>query len=170
MEMLLAVFMIHNIIPGPELFAKHTDFVSGLHLCLLLLNIFVLGFLLVATKHVVKLTKIDSRLIGATILVLALIGTYTQNYRLSDALITVIFAAVGRFFIRNGIPAFPVVIGLVLGPMFEMRIMQSLSLSNGDPSVFVTRPISAALLFIAVAGIALFGMPLLRPKTVRKAL
>ena len=47
------------------------------------------------------------------------------------------------------------VIGLVLGPMFEMRMMQSLSLANGDPSVFVTRPIAATLLALACAGIAL---------------
>ncbi|WP_048646780.1 tripartite tricarboxylate transporter permease [Nitratireductor soli] len=155
MAMVLAVFMIHNIIPGPQLFAEHPEFISGLYISLLLLNVFVLVFLLFATKYVVMLSKINPRMIGATILVLALIGTYTQNYRLSDALITVIFAIVGRFFIRNGIPAFPLVIGLVLGPMFEMRIMQSLSLSNGDPTIFLTRPVAATLLALAVAGVAL---------------
>ncbi|NGO55010.1 tripartite tricarboxylate transporter permease [Allomesorhizobium camelthorni] len=157
MAMVLAVFMIHNIIPGPQLFAEHPEFISGLYISLLLLNVFVLCFLLFATKYVVKLSKISPRMIGATILVLALIGTYTQNYRLSDALITVIFAIVGRFFIRNGIPAFPLVIGLVLGPMFEMRMMQSLSLSNGDPTIFLTRPVAAALLLLAVAGVGLFA-------------
>lgn len=157
MAMVLAVFMIHNIIPGPQLFAEHPDFISGLYISLLLLNIFVLGFLLFATKYVVKLSKISPRMIGATILVLALIGTYTQNYRLSDALITVIFAIVGRFFLRNGIPAFPLVIGLVLGPMFEMRMMQSLSLSNGDLTIFLTRPVAAALLLLALAGVGLFA-------------
>jgi putative tricarboxylic transport membrane protein len=157
MAMVLAVFMIHNIIPGPQLFAEHPEFISGLYISLLLLNVFVLCFLLFATKYVVKLSKISPRMIGATIIVLALIGTYTQNYRLSDALITVIFAIVGRFFIRNGIPAFPLVIGLVLGPMFEMRMMQSLSLSNGDPTIFLTRPVAAALLLLAVAGVGLFA-------------
>jgi putative tricarboxylic transport membrane protein len=156
MAMVLAVFMIHNIVPGPQLFAQHPDFISGLYLCLLLLNVFVLVFLLFATRYVVKLSNINPKLIGAVILVLALIGTYTQNYRLSDALITVIFAIVGRFFIRNGIPGFPLVIGLVLGPMFEMRIMQSLSLSNGDLTIFVTRPIAATLLALSIAGIVLF--------------
>lgn len=155
MAMVLAVFMIHNIIPGPQLFAQHPDFIAGLYISLLLLNVFILGFLLFATKYVVLLSKISPRMIGATILVLAFIGTYTQNYRITDALITVIFALIGRFFLRNGIPAFPLVIGLVLGPMFEMRLMQSLSLSNGDPTVFLTRPIAATLLGLAVAGIVL---------------
>lgn len=156
MAMLLAVFMIHNIIPGPQLFANHPDFISGLYISLFLLNVLALVFLLFATKHIVKLTRIDPRIIGATIMVLALIGSYTQNYRLSDALITVIFALIGRFMLRNGIPAFPLVIGLVLGPMLEMRLKQSLALSNGDPSVFLTRPIAATLLALAVAAVAIF--------------
>ncbi|MDQ6437494.1 tripartite tricarboxylate transporter permease [Mesorhizobium sp. LHD-90] len=158
MAMVLAVFMIHNIIPGPQLFVEHPDFITGLYISLLLLNVFVLCFLLFATKYVERLTRISPRMIGAVILVLALIGTYTQNYRLTDALITVIFALVGRFFIRNGIPGFPLVIGLVLGPMFEMRVMQSLSLSNGDPTIFLTRPVSAGLLALALTGVALFAV------------
>lgn len=156
MAMLLAVFMIHNIIPGPQLFIQHADFISGLYISLFMLNVLVLLFLLVATKHIVKLTRIDPRMIGATILVLALIGSYTQNYRLSDALITVIFAIIGRFMLRNNIPAFPLVIGLVLGPMLETRLKQSLSLSNGDPSVFLTRPIAATLLGFSIFAIVMF--------------
>lgn len=157
MAMLLAVFMIHNIIPGPQLFAQHPDFISGLYISLFLLNVIALLFLLVATKHIVKLTKIDPRIIGATIMVLALIGSYTQNYRLSDALITVIFAVIGRFMLRNGIPAFPLVIGLVLGPLLEMRIKQSLALSDGSAMVFLTRPIAATLLVFAVGAVAIFA-------------
>lgn len=110
-----------------------------------------------ATKHIVKLTRIDPRIIGATIMVLALIGSYTQNYRLSDALITVIFAVIGRFMLRNGIPAFPLVIGLVLGPLLEMRIKQSLALSDGSAAVFVTRPIAATLLALAVGAVTIFA-------------
>lgn len=156
MAMLLAVFMIHNIIPGPQLFTQHADFISGLYISLFMLNVLALLFLLVATKHIVKLTRIDPRMIGACILVLALIGSYTQNYRLWDALITVIFAIIGRFMLRNNIPAFPLVIGLVLGPMLETRLKQSLSLSNGDFSVFLTRPIAATLLGFSIFAIVMF--------------
>lgn len=156
MAMLLAVLMIHNIVPGPELFASRPEFISGLYISLFVLNVVILLLLLVSTRSIVKLSNISPRLIGATILVLALVGSYTQNYRLSDALITVIFAIIGRFMLRNGIPPFPLVIGLVLGPLLELRMKQSLSLSNGDPSVFLTRPIAATLLGLSVAAIALF--------------
>ncbi len=158
MAMLLAVFMIHNIVPGPQLFSEHPDFISGLYISLFVLNVTILGILLFATKYIVKLSAISPRMIGATILVLAMIGSYTQNYRLTDALITVVFAVIGRFMLRNGIPAFPLVIGLVLGPMLEVRLKQSLSLSNGDPMIFIERPIAAVLLALAVGAVAFFAI------------
>lgn len=156
MAMLLAVFMIHNIIPGPQLFANHPEFISGLYISLFLLNVLALAFLMLATKHIVKVTRITPKVIGATILVLALVGSYTQNYRLSDALITVLFGLIGRFMLKNHIPAFPLVVGLVLGPMLESRLKQSLALSGGDFSVFVTRPISALLLGLAATAVTVF--------------
>jgi putative tricarboxylic transport membrane protein len=170
MAMLLAVFMIHNIIPGPQLFAQHPDFISGLYISLFLLNVIVLLVLLFATRHIVRLSAINPKIIGAAILVLSLIGSYTQNYRLSDALITVIFAVIGRFMLRNGIPAFPLVIGLVLGPMLEVRMKQALSLSNGDPTIFLTRPIAATLLALAVAAVASFVVAQVRDSHTRQQL
>ena len=153
MAMILSVFMIHNIIPGPKLFVDHPDFIAGLYVSLFLLNVIVLTTLLFATTWVMKLAKVNPRFIGMTVLVLSMVGSYTQNYRVSDALIALVFAFVGKIMLKNDIPGFPLVIGLVLGPLFEKRVLQSLSLSNGDPTVFVTRPISAILLALAVGSI-----------------
>lgn len=157
MAMVLSVFMIHNIVPGPRLFAEHPDFVSGLYASLFLLNIIILTILLFATRYITRLSTVNPRFIGACVMVLALIGSYTQNYRVSDALIMVFFALVGRIMIRNDIPAFPMVIGLVLGPLFEWRFVQSLSLSGGDLLVFFERPISAILILFAVLAVAGFA-------------
>jgi putative tricarboxylic transport membrane protein len=156
MAMILSVFMIHNIIPGPRLFAEHPEFVSGLYICLFILNIFILAILLVATKYITKLSKVDPRFIGASVLVLSMIGTYTQNYRVTDCLIAVGFAIVGRFMIRNDIPAFPLVIGLVLGPMLEWRFAQAMSFANGNMLVFFQRPVSATILIGVIIALVVF--------------
>lgn len=156
MAMLLAVFMIHNIIPGPQLFVEHADFISGLYISLFLLNIFVMVLLLAFTKHVVKLSSITPRVIGAAIMILGFIGTYTQNFRLTDALFTLVFAIIGRFMLKNGVPAFPMVVGLVLGPMLELRLKQSMSLSQGDATIFLTRPLAATFLAFAILAVAVF--------------
>lgn len=162
MAMILSVFMIHNYIPGPQLFVQHPEFISGLYISLFLLNIVILGILLFATPTIMKLARIEPRFIGMTVLVLSLVGCYTQNYRISDALIAVVFAIIGKIMLRNDIPGFPLVIGLVLGPLFENRMMQSLALSNGDLSIFVTRPIAAVLLAVSLVGLGIFFIGLWR--------
>lgn len=167
MAMLLAVFMIHNIIPGPQLFASNPDFISGLYVALFMLNVIALVFLLFATKYIVRLSNLTPRVIGATIMVLALIGSYTQNFRLTDALFTLAFAVIGRFLIRNAIPVFPLVVGLVLGPMLEMRLKQSLSLSSGDFTIFLTRPVAAVLLALSLATVVVFLWVTLRGRTTK---
>ncbi|MCV2869277.1 hypothetical protein OEW28_11635 [Defluviimonas sp. WL0002] len=73
-------------------------------------------------------------------------------------LFMIVFAIVGRIMIGNDIPAFPMVIGLVLGPLFEWRFAQSMSLSNGNILVFFERPISATLIGLAVFGILVFAL------------
>lgn len=92
-----------------------------------------------------------------------LLGTDPRpRAEMSEALIIVIFAIIGRFMLRNGILPFPLVIGLVLGPLLELRMKQSLSLSSGDPSVFLTRPIAATLMGLSAAAIFLFTISRIR--------
>ena len=93
-------------------------------------------------------------MLGIAILALSLVGTYTQNYRLSDCIMAVCFGILGFALKRYGIPIVPIVLGVVLGPILETRVRQSLGTSAGDLTIFVTRPISAILLAIIVALLA----------------
>lgn len=165
MAMLLAVFMIHNIIPGPQLFIEHADFIASLYISLFLLNIFVMVLLLTMTKYVVKLSSVTPRVIGAAIMILGFIGSYTQNFRITDALFTLFFAVVGRFMLKNALPAFPMVVGLVLAPMFEQRLKQSMSISAGDPMIFLTRPLAATFLAFAILAVGVFAWSHLKARS-----
>lgn len=156
MAMLLAVFMVHNYIPGPTLFAERPEFISGLYISLFLMNIVVFLYLLFATRWIVNLTRIRGRYIGAVILVLGFVGAYSQNYQFSDALIALGFAIFGYILRRNDIPAVPIILGLVLGPVFLNRFRQALGVGNGDLAIFVDRPVSMVLLSLIVLSISLF--------------
>ena len=81
---------------------------------------------------------------------------------MTDALFTLAFAVVGRFMLKNGIPAFPMVVGLVLGPMLEGRMKQALSISSGDPTIFLTRPIAATFLALSITAVVVFSWSHLR--------
>ena len=154
--MMLSVFYVHNVVPGPALFDQRPDFIMGLFLCLLITNFVILGFLLLTTRWLVQITLVDPRFIGVVVLTLSLIGTYTSGYRLSDPLLALFFAFLGYIMNRLDIPSVPIVLGLVLGPIFEARFRQALGGANGDISVFVTRPISLALILIMVVAVVAF--------------
>jgi len=156
MAMLLAVFMVHNYIPGPTLFVERPEFISGLYVSLLLMNVVVFTYLTFATRWIVNLTRIRGRFIGAFILVLGFIGSYSQNYQFTDCLIALSFALFGYVLKRNEIPAVPIILGLVLGPLFLTRTQQALGVAGGDLSTFIERPISLTLLIMILLSIATY--------------
>ncbi|MCL1478399.1 MULTISPECIES: tripartite tricarboxylate transporter permease [unclassified Marinobacter] len=164
MAMLLSVFMVHNYIPGPTLFAERPEFISGLYISLLLMNVVVFTYLTFATKWIVNLTRVRGRFIGAFILVLGFIGSYSQSYQFTDCLIALGFAIFGYVLKRNQIPAVPIVLGLVLGPLFLTRTQQALSMAGGDLTVFLQRPISLTLLVMIALSIGIYVWSQLRQR------
>ena len=154
--MMLSVFYVHNVVPGPLLFETRPEFVMGLFLSMLFTNFVIMGFMLVSTKWLVEITIISPKFIGVVVLTLSLIGTYTSNYSLTDPLIALFFAFLGYILNRLDIPSVPIVLGLVLGPIFEARVRQALGGAGGDISVFFTRPISLGLIVFMILTIAVF--------------
>ncbi|MBK8458353.1 MAG: tripartite tricarboxylate transporter permease [Phyllobacteriaceae bacterium] len=157
--MMLAVFLVHNVIPGPQLFIDRPEFVAGLYTTLLLMNVVIIVFLMVATRWIALVATVEKRFVGAMILTLALVGTYATNYRLSDPLLALCFGFLGYVLRRHKWPVTPVLLGLVMGPIVEGRFRQALGTANGDFSVFVARPISAAMVIaiVVLIGLAIRG-------------
>ncbi len=154
--MMLSVFFVHNVIPGPALFEQRPEFIMGLFLSLFVTNIVILLFLLLTTRWLVKITTVDPRFIGVVVLTLSLIGTYTSGYKLTDPLIALFFAFLGYIFYRIDVPAVPIVLGLVLGPIFEARFRQAVGAAGGDMTIFFTRPIAFGLIIIMVLTVGAF--------------
>ena len=153
--MMLAVFLVHNVIPGPDLFANRPEFVAGLYWTLLLMNVVIIGFLLVGTNLIARAAGVNKRFLGVLILTLALIGTYASNYAFSDIGIAMVFGLLGYILRSHHWPLTPILLGLVMGPIVEGRMRQALGGANGDLTVFVTRPISAVFVAVLVLLIAL---------------
>jgi putative tricarboxylic transport membrane protein len=149
--MMLAVFLVHNVIPGPQLFIDRPEFVAGLYWTLLVMNIVIVLFLLLATNWIAKAALVNKRFLGVMILTLSLIGTYATNYSFSNVGIAMVFAVLGYILRSHRWPLTPILLGVVMGPIVEGRMRQALGGANGDLTIFVTRPISA----IMVAAIAL---------------
>lgn len=143
--MMLAVFLVHNVVPGPDLFVTRPEFVAGLYWTLLMMNVVIILFLLVATNAIARAALVNKRFLGVAILTLSLIGTYASNYRFSDVGLAMAFAVLGFVLRSHRWPLTPILLGVVMGPIVEGRMRQALGGANGDLTIFVTRPISAVI-------------------------
>jgi putative tricarboxylic transport membrane protein len=110
---------------------------------LLMLNLPLIGLW-------VQILKIPYPFLFPLILLFCLIGVYSLNNSIVEIFTMVVFGVIGYFFRKYEYEAAPLLLALVLGPMLENALRRSLLLSAGDPTIFVTRPISAVLMLISV--------------------
>lgn len=147
---MLSAFQSYGIQPGPLLFTQQADLVWTLIASLIIANFLLLFMNLPLIGLWVKILKIPTPQLYAGILVFATIGTYGISNSVTDLVLLYLIGLVGMFMRRFDFPTAPVVIGMILGPMCEQEFRRALTISQGDMSVFVTRPISATILAVAV--------------------
>ncbi len=148
---LLAAFQNYGIQPGPLLFQTQGALVWGLIASLYVGNVLLLVLNLPLIGLWVRVLMIPRPLLYAGILVFATLGAYSLHQSYVDLLTLYVFGLLGFIMRRWGFPVAPAVIGLILGPLAESQFRRALAISQGDPSVFFTHPISATLLALTVA-------------------
>ena len=152
--MLLGGLMVHNVAPGPLIFQKSGVVVYGIFAAMLVSNLFMLLLEFFAMRGFIKLLKIPKYLMFPVIIVLCCIGAIGDSNRIFDVWGVLIFGLMGYALIKAGVPMVPMILGFILGPMFEMNLRKSSQLYVMDPYSIFQHPI--ALLFIAVTIIAMY--------------
>ncbi|MDD9909410.1 MAG: tripartite tricarboxylate transporter permease [Ahrensia sp.] len=152
--MMLSVFYVHNVVPGPGLFQNQMDFVVALYIALLLLNVMVLLFLLGSTRHLVQLVRIPNRYMGVCILTLSFVGVYSLRNSIVDCAIAAVFGILGFILKRLSLPIVPIILGMVLGGIMEAKLRTSMNRVK-DPLDFIDRPIAFILFCIILFVLAL---------------
>jgi putative tricarboxylic transport membrane protein len=164
--MMLAVFYVHNVIPGPQLFANQMDFVLALYLCLLLLNIIVVIFLFFATGTLMKAMTIPNRFLGMMILTFSLIGVYSLRNSLTDVAIASGFGVFGFILKRLDYPTSPIILGIVLGKLMEDKLRTAMARVT-TPWEFIDRPIAFILFTMIVTAVLFQGWTIIRARRER---
>jgi putative tricarboxylic transport membrane protein len=149
--MMLSVFYVHNVVPGPQLFQNDMPFVVALYLSLLLLNVLVLLFLLFATNHLIKVVKLPNRFLGVCILTLSFVGVYSLRNSVTDCIIAAVFGLIGFVLKRLSLPSVPIILGMVLGGIMEVKLRAGMARVK-SPLDFIDRPI-AFILFVMILGV-----------------
>ncbi|HEX2115449.1 MAG TPA: tripartite tricarboxylate transporter permease [Alphaproteobacteria bacterium] len=147
---MLAALMVHGIAPGPLLMEQQPalfwGFIASMYvgnLVLLVLNLPLVGLF-------VNLLRIPYAYLYPAILVFCVLGVYSVNGSVVDVWIMTAMGALGYLLRKFDFEVAPIVLGLVLSPLLETALRQSLAMSSGNYAIFVTRPIAAAMLGIAV--------------------
>ncbi len=157
--MLLAALMIQGVQPGPLLMAEHPEVFWGVIASLYIGNCMLLILNLPLVGIWVSMLRIPQSLLLALIILLTLLGAYTINNSLLDLAVLLVMGIAGYIFRKISFDISPMVLALVLGPMLETTLRQSLFMNRGDPFIFIQRPISGFLLIILLFIILL---PLIR--------
>jgi putative tricarboxylic transport membrane protein len=143
---LLGAFQNYGIQPGPLLFQEQASLVWGLIASMYIGNVILLILNLPLIGIWVKVLSIPKPLLYAGILVFSTLGAYSLHQSWVDLLTLYVFGLLGFAMRRWDFPVGPAVIGLILGPLAETQFRRALSISEGDPTVFLQQPISATLL------------------------
>jgi len=164
MALMLGALTIHGIVPGPQVFTKNPDLFWGMVVSMWIGNLMLLVINLPLIGLWVSLLRVPYRLLYPAILLFCCIGVYSIQNNVFDVFMTAAFGVLGWLFVKFECEPAPLLLGFILGPMMEENLRRALLLSRGDPTVFVTRPISAVMLGMAVLLLLIIVAPTIRKK------
>ncbi len=159
MALMIGALIIQGITPGPNVATDEPALFWGVivsmwigNLLLVLLNLPLIGVW-------VRLLKIPYYVLFPAILAFSAIGVYSINSNAFDLFAVAVFGILGYVLVKLDCEPAPLLLGFVLGPMLEEHLRRAMIISRGDPSVFVTRPLSGVLLLLAVGILVIVFMP-----------
>ncbi len=147
---LLGGMVIWGLEPGPRLFVDHKDFVWGLIASLYAANLFALLINIAFIPAFIAVLRMPFTILAPVIYVLCVVGGYAPTKDMHDVWLMLIFGVVGYLMRKLDYPLAPAVLAIVLGPLAEASMRQSLIMNQGGFDIFVTRPISGTILVIAI--------------------
>ncbi len=148
---LLGGLVIWGLEPGPMLFVEHKDFVWGLIASLYSANLFALIINIMFIPVFIWVLKMPFTVLAPIIFILCIIGGFAPTQSMHDVWLMLIFGVVAYLMRKLDYPMAPAVLAIVLGPLAERSMRQTLIGSHGDVTIFFERPISGTLMFIAIA-------------------
>ncbi|MGP9811512.1 tripartite tricarboxylate transporter permease [Rhodopseudomonas sp. NSM] len=164
MALMVGAMTIHGIVPGPQVMQNQPELVWGMIASMWIGNLMLLIINLPLVGVWVRLLRVPYRLMFPAIVVFCAIGIYSVNNAPTDVVMAGIFGLIGYWLVKHDFEPAPLLLGMVLGPLMEENLRRALLISRGDATIFVTEPLSAALLAVAAGLLVLAVLPSLRRK------
>lgn len=156
---LMGAFLQQGLTPGPTLFTEHSEIAWAIIASLFIGNVLLLLLNVPLVGLWTSILRVPASILTALILLFMVIGAYTINFNVFDVFVMIAFGLLGLGLRHLDIPLAPMVLTLVLGPLMERSLRESLEISQGDFGIFVNRPISVVLIGL---GLLIVLSPLLK--------
>lgn len=150
---LLGAFIMQGLQPGPLLYQEHIDVVYNVFSSMFVANIVMLILGIIGIRFFAKVITIKKEILFPIIFILCLVGSFAMRQNIFDIWLSLIFGVIGFLMIRAKFPLSPILLALILGPMAESNLRRSLTVSQGDPSILLSRPIAIGLYILALLSI-----------------
>ncbi|WP_018922025.1 tripartite tricarboxylate transporter permease [Salsuginibacillus kocurii] len=151
--LLLGGLMLHGLNPGPLLFEQSGEVVYLIFAALIVANVVMIVLLFFGMRFFIKLLSIPQHILLPIILILCVVGAFGVNNRLFDAGALVFFGILGYVLLKFKFPIVPVILGFILGPIAETNLRRGLMQTQGDFLPFLTQPIAATFLILALLSV-----------------
>jgi putative tricarboxylic transport membrane protein len=148
---LLSAFMVHGVAPGPSMIERQPELFWGIIASMYLGNFMLLVLNLPLIGLLVRVLEIPRAWLSPLILLLCLVGVYSSTGDAAGVAMCIAFGFLGYFLRRHGYDLGIVILAFVLGPIIERSVRQALTISNGDPAIFVQSPLAIGLATLAAA-------------------
>lgn len=165
---LMGAFLQQGLTPGPTLFTENSEIAWAIIASLFIGNILLLLLNVPLVGLWTSILRVPAPILTALILLFMVIGAYTINFNVFDVFVMIGFGLLGLALRHLDIPLAPMVLTLVLGPLMERSLRESLEISQGDFGIFVNRPISVVLIGLGVLIVLSPLLKLRKPKALNE--
>lgn len=147
---MLGAFLVLGVQPGPMLMTDRPEIFWGVIASMYIGNIFLLVLNLPLIPYFAKVLKIPRPLLISLVIIFSMIGVYAVSFNTFDLYMLLLFGVIGFIMRLFAFPAPPFILAFILGGMMEQSFRQSLTISNGDITIFLTNPIACALIILSL--------------------
>jgi putative tricarboxylic transport membrane protein len=149
---MLGAMTIHGIQSGPLFVSQNPELAYGIYAAYILAHPLMVAILAVSTLFILRVAMVRLAVLAPIVLALCAIGAYALNNTMDAVYVLLLFGAIGYALVKCGFPLAPLILGLILGDQIEINLIRAI-MTDSNPWLFVTRPISGGLLLAAALSV-----------------
>ena len=150
---MLGALTIHGIQPGPLFISQEKTLAYGIFAAYLVAHVLMLVILFIGVRWFLRVVLVPKSILFPVILVLCVVGAYALNNTIANVYVLLLCGVLGYAMVKGGLPLAPLILGVILGDQIEINLVRSI-MTDSNPWLFLTRPISGGLLAASVASMA----------------